>query len=178
MNLAEALDDVLRARYMGGELKRPVTHRQGLTARLNAIQRQFPTQKAMAAALGVSPRTLQRWRDGSRKPNGPSLRKVEGTHNRLVTLPRMRARLKSLPPPNSVTVTAIVNWNGYKNRQERRSTTLGGMRTVMTKVIRVWATAGPDAAADTFERGAAALHNTPSIKFEGDDVIVTIPWET
>lgn len=162
---------------MGGEIRRPITHRQGLTARLNAIQKQFPTQKAMAAALGVSPRTLQRWRDGTRKPDAKSQRKIEGAHNRLVSLPRMRRRLKSLPPPNSVTVSAVINWNGYKNRQEQRSTTLGGMRGVMARVIRAWAAAGPQAAARVFEKGAAQVHNTPSVKFEGDDVDVSIPWE-
>lgn len=179
-NLAEALDDVLRDRYMGGEIKRPITHRQGLTARLNALQKQYPTQKAMAAALGVGPQAIRRWRAGTQKPGLAARRKIEGTLNRLVTLPRMRARLKSLPPPNSVTVTAIVNWNGYKNRTAdgARSVTLGGMRSVMAKVIRAWATAGPEAAAVVFERGAAAVHNTPSIVFEGDDVDVSIPWET
>lgn len=176
-NLPEALDATLRARYMGSEIKRPVTHRQGLKARLNALQRQFPTQKAMAAHLGVTPRTVQRWRSGESKPTGPAQRKIEGAMTRLITLPRVRARLKSLLPPNSITVTAVVVWNGYKNRQAQRSTTLGGMRGVMEKVIKAWATAGPQAAAQVFERGAAVTNNTPKIQFEGDDVDVSIPWE-
>lgn len=185
-DLSEALDAALRDRYMGGEIRSPATSRRGLTARLNALERQFTQKgdrkgaatKRVAAALGVSPRTIQRWRTGDRKPNGPSVRKVEGLHNRLVSLPRMRRRLKSLPPPNSVTVTAVINWNGYKNRQEHRTTTLGGMRGVMARVIRAWAGAGPEAAAQVFERGAAQVHNTPSVKFEGDDVDVSIPWES
>lgn len=176
-SLPEALDAALRARYMGAEIRRPISHRQGLTARLNGIQKQFPTQKAMAAALGVSPRTLQRWRDGSRRPDTKSQRKIEGAHNRLVALPRLRKRLGALPPPNSVAVTAVINWNGYKNRQEHRSTTLGGMRGVMANVIKAWSAAGPEAAAQVFERGAAAVHNTPSVKFEGEDVSVDFPWE-
>lgn len=177
-SLPEALDAALRARYMPTELKRPVTHRQGLTARLNAIERQFPTKKAMAAALGVGPQALRRWRAGTQKPSTATQRKIERTYNRLVTLPKMRARLKSLPAPNSVTVSAEINWNGYKNRQAHRSTTLGHMRGVMVRVIRAWAGAGPQAAAQAFEQGAAAVHNTPSIKFEGDDVDVSIPWES
>jgi hypothetical protein len=181
--LPEALDATLRARYMGGEIRRPITHKQGLTARMNALERHFTQKgdrrgaatKRVAAYLGITPRTWQRWRDGSRKANLP---KVEGAVNRLITLPRMRARLKSLPPPNSVTVDAVVIWNGYKNRTEQRSVTLGSMRPVMARVIRVWATAGPQAAAQLFERGAAAEHNVPSIVFGGDDVTVSIPWES
>jgi hypothetical protein len=176
-DLSEALDGLLRDRYMGREIRRPITHRQGLTARLNALGKQFPTKKAMAAALGIPERTLRDIRSGRTGGSKANLRKIEGAHNRLVTLPRMRKLLKTLPPPNSVTVTAEINWNGYKNRQEHRSTTLGGMRAVMAKVIRAWATAGPQAAAQTFEAGAAQVHNTPSIKFEGDDVDISIPWE-
>src|SRR4051812_46128687 len=175
-NLPDALDAALRARYMPTEIRRPITHRQGLTARLNAIQKQFPTQKALAAAIGIGPQALRRYRAGTQKPSAATLRKIEGAHNRLVTLPKTRKRLASLPAPNSVTVTAVINWNGYKNRQEHRSTTLGGMRGVMARVIKAWAAAGPDAAAQVFERGAAAVHNTPSVKFEGDDVDVSIPW--
>jgi transcriptional regulator with XRE-family HTH domain len=189
--LPEALDRALRARYMPGEIRSPVDTRRGLTARLNALERSFTQQgdrkgaatKRVAAALGVTPRTLQRWRDGSRKPNAASLRKISGAHNRLVTLPKMRKRLKNLPPPNSVTVSAKIDWNGYKNRTEQRTTTLGGMRGVMARVIRTWAAAGPEAAADALQRGAATVHNVPNsedapgIQFEGDDVDVDFPWE-
>ena len=140
-DLPKALDSALRARYAGGEIRSPVTSARGFTARLNALERHFTHKgdrkgaatKRVAAALGVTPRTLQRWRDGSRKPTSTSLRKVEGAHNRLISLPRMRRRLKALPPPNSVTVSGSVNWNGYKNRTEHRAVTLGGMRGVMAR---------------------------------------------
>lgn len=175
--LSEALDDALRARYMPRGLRRPVSHRQGLNAHLNALQKQFPTQKALAAALGVGPQAIRRWRAGTQKPSAAAQRKIEAAYVRQITLPEMRKRIKNMPVPNSVTVSAVINWNGYKNRQEHRSTTLGGMRGVMARVIRAWAAAGPQAAADVFERGAAAVHKTPSVKFEGDDVDVSIPWE-
>lgn len=176
---------------MPREIRSSVDTRRGLTARLNALERAFTQQgdrkgaatKRVAAALGVTPRTLQRWRTGDRKPNAASLRKITGAHNRLVTLPRTRARLKNLPPPNSVNVAAAINWNGYKNRTEYRHTTLGGMRGVMARVIRVWASAGPEAAADALQRGAATVHNVPNsddapgIRFEGDGVEITFPWE-
>lgn len=162
---------------MGSEIRRPIEHRQGLTARLNALGKIFGTQKAVAAALGVAPSTLRRWKAGTVKVSDRNLRKVEGTHNRLVSLPNMRKRLKSLPPPNSVEVTATIIWNGYKNRTEDRTTTLGGMARVMAQVIRTWATAGPQAAAQVFEKGAATVHNTPKIEFAGDAVTIDFPWE-
>ena len=175
--LSEALDATLRARYMPRGLRSPITQQRGLNARLNALQKQFPTQRALAAALGVGPQAIRRWRAGTQKPSAAAQRKIEGAYNRNITLPAMRKRLKNLPPPNSVTVSATVNWNGYKNRVEHRSVTFGGMRGVMVRVIRAWVAAGPQAAADAFERGAAAVEKVPSIKFEGDDVDVFIPWE-
>lgn len=188
-SLPEALDAALRARYMPGAIRSPITTKRGLSARMNALERHFTQKgdrkgaatKRVAAALGITPRTWQRWRAGERAPN---LLKIEGAVNRLITLPTMRRRLKSLPPPNSVKVTAEIKWNGYKNRVAQRSTTLGGMRGVMARVIRRWAQAGPEAAADVFERGAATVHNIPNddeeagIKFEGDSVSIDIPWET
>lgn len=176
-DLAGALDATLRARYLTTEIRRPVTHKQGLTARLNALEKQFPTQKAMAAALGVSPRTIQRWRSGDRKPDAKSQRKILDAVKERITRPKVRQRLKKLPPPNSVNISAAINWNGYKNRTEYRHTTLGGMRDVMAHVIRAWFNQGPDAAAQAFEQGAAQVHNVPFIRFEGDGVEVSIPWE-
>lgn len=183
MKLPEALDAALRGRYMGAELKRPITHRQGFTARLNQLQKLFPTQKALAAAIGVGPQAIRRWRAGTQAVSAANLRKVERAHNRYVALPRLRKNINNTPLPNSVAVSAEVTWNGYQNRQAQRTVTLGGMRAVMAKTIRVWATAGPEAAADVFQRGAATVHNVPNsddapgIQFEGDDVHVSFPWE-
>lgn len=175
-NLGEALDALLRARYAPGGIRRPVTHRQGLTARLNALQKQFPTQKALAASLGVSPRTIQRWRTGERNPSKKAQSAIKDAYRDAVLLPAARRRLKKLLPPNSVTITAVINWNGYKNRVEHRSTTLGGMRDTMRATIRAWFYGGPDAAADAFEAGVAQKEGVP-VHFEGDDVYVSIPWE-
>jgi DNA-binding transcriptional regulator YdaS (Cro superfamily) len=184
-NIIEALDAALRARYMPRAIRSAITTTRGLNARLNALQKQFPTQKALAAHLGIGPQAIRRWKAGTQKPSAATLRKIEGAHNRLVSLPEMRRRLKALPPPNSVVVAAQVNWNGYKNqaRDGQRSVTLGGMKGVMVRTIRAWATAGPEAAADVFQRGTATVHNIPNsddapgIQFEGDDVTVSIPWE-
>lgn len=185
MNLAEALDAALRDRYPVPQVRRPATHRQGLTARLNALEKLHARQgdrpgaagRRAAKAIGIAPDTWTRWKNGQRKPSAASLRKIEGAYARNVVLPKMRTRVNNLPVPNSVTVTAVINWNGYKNRQQHRSTTLGNMRTVMVHVIRAWANLGPDAAADAFERGAAENESVSYIKFEGDDVEVRFPYD-
>lgn len=181
-DLATALDDALRDRYPIAGPKRPATHRQGLTARMNALEKLFPggrkgsAGRRAAAAAGIAPDTWTRWKNGQRKPGAASLRKLETAFNRLVALPAFRKRLTSKPVPNRVKITATIKWSSSPqknyNRQQHRTTTLESMRPVMVKVIRAWALAGPEAAADVLERGAAAVYRADEIRFEGDSVIV------
>jgi hypothetical protein len=185
MNLAQALDAALTRRYppLTVDIKSPATSKRGATARMRAIEKHFTREgdragaatKRVAAALGITPRTWQRWKAGTRTPNATIL---EGAHKRLIGLPRMIRRMspKGTPPPSSVTVKAIIVWNGYRNRTELRSTTLGGMRHVMAKVIEAWTARGPERAAKVFQEGAAIVHNTAKIEFEGDEVEVSFPW--
>ena len=79
--------------------------------------------------------------------------------------------------PSTVRVTAIINWNGYKNRTPKRTVDLGGMRDAMTNTIRAWHRHGPEEAAEAFEEGAAAANNTGFIKFEGDQVDIEFPFD-
>ncbi|KUM82356.1 MULTISPECIES: hypothetical protein [Streptomyces] len=185
-DLAGALDAALRARYRLTEVKTPITQRRGLTARMNQLEKTLSQQGdrkgsagvRAAKAAGISPRTWERWRKGEQKPGAASVRKLETLFNRLVTLPRTRRALASKGVPNRVTVTAEINWNGYKNRTAYRTTTLYPMKSVMARVIRTWATAGPEAAADVFQSGTAQAHNVPEepgIQFEGDDVEIEFP---
>lgn len=182
-DLAAALDEALRARYPRNEVRTPITQRRGLDARMNQLERLF-TQKGdrkgagnrrAAEAAGIPLRTWQKWRAGKATPSARNLRKLETAHNRLITVPKFRQKVNSQTPPNRVTVTAVINWNGYKNRQPHRTTTLEGMRRVMRAVIRAWATAGPEAAADVLQRGTADAYNTQSVQFEGNDVEVDFP---
>ncbi|WP_452634950.1 hypothetical protein [Priestia megaterium] len=149
------------------QLENLFTPKKGDTDRRSAITR-------AAEAAGIPVRTWRDWRAGKGQ-SARNLRKLETAHNRLITIPRFRQRVNSTPAPNRVSVTASINWNGYKNRTEHRSTTLEGMRRVMVAVIRAWTTAGPEAAADTLQRGAASAYNTQSIAFEGNDVEVDFP---
>src|SRR5690606_17027795 len=165
-DLAEALDAALRDRYPMTGVKRPASHRQGLTARMNQLEREFsrPGDRKGAAgrraaeAAGISPRTWQKWRAGGQKPGARLLARLETAYTRHVQLPRFRRTVNRQRPPNRVKVTAIIRWSSSPrknyNKTRQRTTTLEGMRAVMVRVIRAWATAGPEAAADAFERGA------------------------
>lgn len=187
MELAEALDEALRDRYPIRQPKRPATHRQGLTARMNGLERELEQKgdrkgtagRRAAEAAGISPRTWRKWRAGTQPPSPRLLRKLETAFNRLVTVPAFRKSLTSEPAPNRVKITAEIRWSkspkAYYNKKKYRTTTLESMRAVMVRVIRSWAMAGPEAAADTLERGAASVYRSDEIRFEGDSVIVEFP---
>lgn len=128
-----------------------------------------------AKAAGIAPDTWTRWKNNQRTPSAGSLRKLEGAYARFVQLPKFRRRVNATNAPNRVRVTAVINWNGYVNRTAQRSTTLENMRAVMVRVIRAWAMAGPEAAADAFQQGVASAHNTNFVLFEGDRVEIEFP---
>lgn len=186
-DLAEALDEALTARYPIPEVKTPVTQRRGLMARMNQLEKQFqqPGDRKGAAgrraakAAGIAPDTWTRWKNNQRKPGAASLRKLEGAYARYIQAPKLKARVNGQGAPNLVRVTATIKWSSSPkknyNKQAHRSTTLEGMRGVMVGVIRAWATAGPEAAADALERGAASVYRSDEIKFEGDHVEVEFP---
>lgn len=180
-DLPEALDAALRAHYRVTDIRTPATHRRGLTARMSRIEKATGTRAEAAKATGISLRTWQRWRAGTQKPGAAALRKLETAFNRLVTLPRTRKMLKSKGVPSRVTVSAEVRWNGYYNRHPQRTVRLGpkGVQAAMRHTIRVWSAAGPEAAAEAFQRGLSAAYEvpdetdgSPGIQFEGDQVEV------
>lgn len=182
-DLARALDEALTERYPPVGPKRPATHRQGLTARMNALEKLFPSKRkgsagrAAAKAAGIAPDTWTRWKNNKqRKPTAASLRKLEEAFDRLVRLPGMRKRFKAVAVPNRVKVTATIRWSSSPgknyNKQAHRTTTLESMRPVMRAVIRAWVHHGPEVAAHTFEDGTAELYRTDEVRFEGDRVTV------
>lgn len=185
--LPQALDTALRAYYKLPDMKRAVTHRQGLTARMNALERLHAGRKGdrtsaatrAAAAAGIPVRTWRDWKSGKSKgPISPrNQRKLEGAYVRQVQLPAFQRVLRSKHFPKRIAVTAEVNWSGYYNRTRRRTITLQdkaetkanpGRRPYMPDVVRVWIQAGPDAAAQTFQERVAADNSAGFVAFEGD----------
>ena len=187
MNLPEALDAALRARYRLVDVKSPAETRRGLIARMNQLEKLFPggrkgsAARKAAEAAGIPARTWRDWRAGKTKPSARNLRKLEGAHARRIVLPAFRRALADKKYPASVTVTATIRWSDSPrknyNATPHRTTTLVNMRSAMAATVRAWAMAGPDAAAEAFERGASAVYQVPNdddgspgIQFEGDRV--------
>lgn len=183
--LAEALDDALRARYRVTEVRTPVTQRRGLLARMNQLEKlharpgDTPTQtrKRAAEAAGIPDRTWRDWRNGTHPPSARNTRKLEGAYNRQITLPAFRRALRTKKVPGKVNVTAVYQWSGSTTNQsdKNRTVKMRGMRSVMAETIRAWAAAGPQAGAEAFERGAAQVYGADSIEMKGDEVVITFP---
>jgi transcriptional regulator with XRE-family HTH domain len=186
-DLSEALDAALRARYRLADIKTPATQRRGLIARMDALEKLSPSPRKgtsarqAAEAAGIPARTWRNWRAGKTKPSARNLRKLEGAYARRITVPAFRRALADKKYPAKVRVTGTIRWTDSPrkmyNSTRHRTTELVGMRGVMHAVVRAWAMAGPQAAADAFERGASAVYRvppdddgTPGIKIEGDQV--------
>lgn len=191
-DLGEALDGALRAYYRVAEVKTPVTQRRGLLARMNQLEKLHqregePANRAAAraaASAGISDRTWRDWRSGTHPPSARSIRKLEAAYARQVTVPALRRAVKRKGAPNKATVSAEIWWtdSDKKNNGDQRTVKLTGLRRVMAPVIRAWGAAGPEAAADAFERACASVYRvpdnadgTPGIQFKGDDVITEFP---
>lgn len=192
-DLAEALDAALRARYRVAEVRTPITQRRGLLARLNQLERLHQREgdrrgaaaRRAARSAGIPPDQFARWRKGERKPSAASLRKLEGAYARQITLPALRKTIKARPVPKTVRITATIKWS-YDARKQynatpHRTTTLNNMRPVMAAVIRAWTAAGPQAAAESLERGTSRAYSVrddgdrPGIEFEGNEVEIEFP---
>lgn len=191
-DLAEALDAALRARFRVPEVKTPITQRRGLLARLNQLEklharkgdRPGAAARRAAQSAGIPPDQFARWRKGERAPSAASLRKIETAYNRQITLPAYRKSAQQAKAPNKVTVSAEVWWtdSDKKNNGDYRTVKLVGMKATMARVIRAWAAAGPEAAAEVFERGTADVYRvpdnndgTPGVQFQGNNVKIEFP---
>jgi len=190
--LAEALDAALRARYKVSEVKTPVTQRRGLLARMNQLEKLHqrkgdkPGQAATRAAesAGIPIRTWRDWRKGTHPPGPRNQRKLERAYVDQITLPAYRKSAKEKGAPNKVNVTAEIWWtdSDKKDNGKQRRVKLTGMKAVMAAVIRAWIAAGPEAAADVFERGTAQVYGvpknddgTPGVQFLGNRVEIEFP---
>lgn len=186
-DLAAALDAALTARYRPRTVRTPATQRRGLLARMNQLEKLHarPGDRAgsagrrAAASAGIAPDTWTRWRKGQRAPSAASLRKLETAYTRQITTPAFRRALRTKRIPDKVTITAEVRWTDSPrkmyNATKYRTVKLTGMRPAMIPTIRAWAQAGPEAAAQAFERGTAEVHQASEIAFEGNDVKVELP---
>lgn len=108
--LAQALGDALNARYTWkGGVKRPVTHRQGLTARMNRIQKKVGGgPRAAAQAAGIPYSTWTHLASGRRTPSAKSVARLEGAFIRIVAAPARAAVVGRKGYPSKLSVQAVV----------------------------------------------------------------------
>lgn len=118
-----ALYNALSAWYpvAGIGIRRPVTHRQGFTARVNALERAHGGRRGAAAAAGVSYNTWRQWfGKGARNPSAASLAKLDRAYALEV---RGKVHSKTTGPSLMV-VTAVVvadpKKTRYTNKKKRR----------------------------------------------------------
>jgi len=195
-DLAGALDAALRARYRVSEVKTPITQRRGLLARMNQLEKLHQRKgdrpgaagRRAAESAGIPPDQWTRWKKGQRTPSARSQRRLERAYVEQITLPAYRKSTQGKGAPSKVTVTAQIWWtdSDKKNNGKQRTVKLTGMKAAMRAVIRAWIAAGPEAAANALERGAAAVYRvpdnvdsdgnrTPGIQFKGDEVEIEFP---
>jgi len=186
-DLASALDAALTARYRPKEVKAPATTRRGLLARMSHLEKLHTSKgdrpgaagRRAARSAGIAPDTWTRWRKSQRAPSAASVRKLEAAYAREITLPAFRRALRTKKIPDKVTITAEIRWTSSPrkmyNATKYRTVKLTGMRPAMIPTIRAWVQAGPEAAAQAFERGTAEVHKAEEIAFEGNDVDVEFP---
>lgn len=193
-DLEGALDAALRARYRVAEVRTPITQRRGLLGRMNQLEKLHARKgdrpgaagRRAATAAGLPPDQWTRWKKGQRTPSPASLRKLEGAYSRQVTQPAFLKSVRSKKAPKEVRITGTIRWTDSPrkryNASPHRTTVLTGMGPTMAAVVRAWVAAGPEAAADAFQRGASAVYKvvddddgTPGIKIEGDEVTIEFP---
>ncbi|WP_371591250.1 hypothetical protein [Streptomyces sp. NBC_00470] len=105
--LRTALDGYYGSHKAVREVARPITHRQGLTARLNALEKAYGGPKAAAAAVGTVPDTWRRWKKGQRKPKAANLEKISTVHKSLQRALRVQAK----GVPTHIVIHAVVVCN-------------------------------------------------------------------
>ena len=141
-----------------------------------------------AAAAGIPIRTWRDWRKGTHPPGPRNQRKLERAYTAQIILPAYRKSAQQKGTPSNVNVTAKIWWtdSDKKNNGDQRTVKFKGIKPVMAAVIRAWIAAGPEAAADAFERGVAGEHSVPDnvaedgtrtsgVQFKGTDVKVEFP---
>lgn len=127
----EAIVTALERAYVAPPLegvKRPISHRQGLLARLSALEAAAGGEQAAARAAGVTPRTWRGWkRNPTARPSRASLEGVQHAYGRDLRrrsrdpVRQMRFALAKGRKAR-VKVWAEVQWAGYYNGQSERVT--------------------------------------------------------
>lgn len=190
-----ALDEAMHGRYRLGraaaEPKRPISHRHGLTARMNRIQAAVGgDRKAAAQAAGIPYSTWNHLFSGKRSASAANTRKLELAFARIVTLPAIAAKVKTKGYPVHYVVSAVTvadpgtadrKGSRYINGQRGGPANEQGWRPVKWKlgrnnsrdVVTAWLGHGAEAAAQAFVDRIRQEYRS-EFGFEGDNVTVVL----
>lgn len=175
--LPEALDAQFSARFELPGLKRPATHRQGLTARMNALVKANGGEyRRAAASAGIPERTWRDWRNGTHPPSARGLRKLETAYGRQILRPalaKLIAAGKFAVREIHVKATVVCDpkKGKYKNSQPYRWFRAEKIDT--GKVVTAWINHGSEAAAQAYEASVQEQYRQ-QFAFEGVNVEVDL----
>jgi hypothetical protein len=174
VNLPEALEQALTARYPAKTIASPPTSSRGFQARLRALEKAGKGEKGAAELVGVTLRTWRGWKAG-KKPSKRSLAALEGAHESQAAARARRAAERSVKRSGSqwvsVRITADIWWHDDEDYSR-------GVRTTrldpidISGVIAAWTINDHPAMESAFN---AAVEDTYgySVTFHGD---VNLDW--
>lgn len=175
----EALGEALGKRYKVPEgIRRPGTHRQGLTARIRQLEKLHGgSAPAAAASAGIPIRTWRDWKNGTHPPSPRGLRRLEGAYTRQILVPAAAKALAAVKPPKEIHVKATIVVDPGKGRSNYINRTpfrwFRAEKIDTQRVITGWLTAGSEGAAGAYE-GAVYSQYRSQFAFEGNNVEVSI----
>lgn len=174
MNLPEALEQALSARYPAKTIASPVHTSRGFQARLRALEKAGKGEKGAAQLVGVTLRTWRGWKAG-KKPSKRSLAALEGAHRNQATAKARKAAERALKrsgnPWVSVRITADIWWHddeGYSRGV--RTTTLDPID--ISAVIAAWTVNDHPGMEQAFNEAVEDEYGYP-VTFHGD---VQVSW--
>lgn len=163
MNLEHALDEALTAHYRPRAIASASSTTRGLNARMRALENVGGSPTAAARLAGVTPRTWNAWKRGTK----PSRRSLERLERAYTTSERSRRaqRATTLSP----TVHAVIQFGDGDSDSRPRARTVNFDQMDLHRTIAAWSVGDLEGAAELFL--ADLEDNTPPyvpIELSGD----------
>lgn len=174
MNLPEALDQALTARYPARTIASPPHTTRGFQARLRAIEKAGKGEKGAAELVGVTVRTWRAWKTG-RKPSKRSLAALEAAHQSQASAKARRSAERTVKRDGSqwvsVRITADIWWHDEEDYSRgHRTTRLDPID--LSGVLAAWTINDLPGMATAFNAAVEDTYGYP-VTFHGD---VNLDW--
>ncbi len=180
MNIGEATQAHMDARYPSGEPISAATTDRGRIARMNALEKAHGGPRGAASAVGVSRETWRRWRLTGRdprtgkprqKPGAAGLNKLAGAAGQIYRAAQARRAQQGLARARGVRMTGIIRWDGYLNKIPQRTVRVADQMD-LSSLYGPWERGDLLALGEAFE-AAVGLEHSASIQVEGDEAEVS-----